>query len=89
MERKMNIELNWFLDDKDDDVEVKVQRQFKDEVLIKFPQIECTMFLTERQAKNFIERLMHEVMRLPPKNPFACDKTKGDAFEALRKAEES
>ena len=90
MERSTSIECNLFFDDKDEDVKVEVQRQFRDDVLVKFPQIEWTMFLTERQAVAMAESLMRGVKNLPPKpNPFMRDKCKGDAFEALRKAEQN
>lgn len=83
----MGVEINLWLD-RDEAVAVSARRIFKNEYSIDFPQLKCSFRGTYEQVKTFAEDLMSAVMSLPTeKEPYPGDKTKGDAFEALRRAE--
>lgn len=83
----MDVEINLWLG-KDEAVAVSARRIFKNEYGIDFPQLKCTFRGTYEQVKMFAEDLMSAVMGLPTDaDPYPGDKTKGDAFEALRRAE--
>lgn len=91
---KMNVEQTWYFDDKDEDLQVECAWRFPyssadEDIALKLPNVGVEILLSHRQAKEFAENLMNAVMNLPSKSSsYASDKTKGDAFEALRRAEE-
>lgn len=73
----------------DDEVKVKVSRIAPDTMQIKFGKYgDIDIALSSRQLKEFAEDLMSETMRVLSDDPYASDKTKGDAFKALRRADE-
>lgn len=89
-----NIEQTWYSDDSDDEIKVAAswiypQCVSNKQVSIKIPIANVQILTTHRQAKEFAENLMSAVMGLPSKDElYAGDKTKGDAFEILRRAEQ-
>ena len=86
----MNVEQSVWLDADDEYIEAEAQRVFAngDRVTIKFPQLHLVLEMTHRQAKAFAEEVMNAVTGITPiADPYAGDKTKGDAFAALRRAD--
>lgn len=85
----MNVEQSIWLDSDDDVIEVKAKWLFVkgDRCLIEFPNLHISIEMSQGQAKDFAEEVMNAVASLLPVNRYAGDKTKGDAFAALRRAD--